>query len=43
MDLCWDLGRVEEEEERQQVAAVMLTCFLAWEPWIPEGQAKRVQ
>lgn len=42
-DLCWDLGRVEEGEERQQVSLRMLTCILAWEPGLPEGQAKGEQ
>lgn len=41
VDSCWDLGRVEEEEEeRQQVSAGMLTCILTGEPGISEGQAE---
>lgn len=44
MDLCWDLGRVEEErEERLQVSVGMLTCILTWEPGISEGQAEGEQ
>lgn len=42
-DLCWDLGRVEEGEERQQVSSGTLTCILAWKPGLPDGQAKGEQ
>lgn len=45
MNVCWELGQVEEGEEGNRYARGrgMLTCILAREPGLPEGQAKGKQ